>query len=123
MAPARSLEKYLKVEQLNLEATGFATTTLSASSISIFSRYFLQIDGEKPPESLFMKELKRMGMTPTSLLEDYKQGNSGVDEEVVVNEQDKAICMFINAYIILAIMIFLSAIDWSVMTCWSYTNL
>ncbi|QHO37627.1 Tubulin alpha-6 chain, putative [Arachis hypogaea] len=91
MAPARSLEKYLKVEQLNLEATGFATTTLSASSISIFSRYFLQIDGEKPPESLFMKELKRMGMTPTSLLEDYKQGNSGVDEEVVVNEQDKGL--------------------------------
>ncbi|KAL4380734.1 hypothetical protein AHAS_Ahas04G0063100 [Arachis hypogaea] len=48
-----------------------------------------EFSGEKPPESLFMKELKRMGMTPTSLLEDYKQGNSGVDEEVVVNEQDK----------------------------------
>ncbi|XLS54308.1 hypothetical protein HN51_004063, partial [Arachis hypogaea] len=50
-----------------------------------------EFSGEKPPESLFMKELKRMGMTPTSLLEDYKQGNSGVDEEVVVNEQDKGL--------------------------------
>ncbi|XP_057719527.1 uncharacterized protein LOC130933948 [Arachis stenosperma] len=38
-----------------------------------------------------MKELKRRGMTPTSLLEDYKQGNSGVDEEVVVNEQDRGL--------------------------------
>ncbi|QHO07057.1 hypothetical protein HN51_065843 [Arachis hypogaea] len=46
---------------------------------------------EEPPESLFMKELKRRGMTPTSLLEDYKQGNSGVDEEVVVNEQDRGL--------------------------------
>lgn len=28
--------------------------------------------GEEPPESLFMKELKRRGMTPTSLLQDYE---------------------------------------------------
>ncbi|MED6148883.1 hypothetical protein PIB30_057189 [Stylosanthes scabra] len=50
-----------------------------------------QNKGEEPPESLFMKELKRRGMTPTSLLEDYKQGNSGVDEEVVVTEQDRGL--------------------------------
>ncbi|RYQ93801.1 hypothetical protein Ahy_A09g042254 [Arachis hypogaea] len=50
-----------------------------------------EFSGEEPPESLFMKELKRRGMTPTSLLEDYKQGNSGVDEEVVVNEQDRGL--------------------------------
>lgn len=30
-------------------------------------------NGEEPPESLFMKELKRRGMTPTSLLEDTKK--------------------------------------------------
>ncbi|CAF2216363.1 uncharacterized protein LOC103832899 [Brassica rapa] len=31
-----------------------------------------QSKGEEPPESLFMKELKRRGMTPTSLLQDYE---------------------------------------------------
>ncbi|XP_061355639.1 uncharacterized protein LOC133300155 [Gastrolobium bilobum] len=48
-----------------------------------------QNNGEEPPESLFMKELKRRGMTPTSLLEDYKQSNYGLDEEVYVNEEDR----------------------------------
>ncbi|XP_004496810.1 uncharacterized protein [Cicer arietinum] len=48
-----------------------------------------QNNGEEPPESLFMKELKRRGMTPTSLLEDYKQTNYGVDEEVFVNEENR----------------------------------
>nr|XP_025703536.1 uncharacterized protein LOC112805358 [Arachis hypogaea] len=51
----------------------------------------IEFSGEEPPESLFMKKLKRRGMTPTSLLEDYKQGNAGVDEEVVVNEQDRGL--------------------------------
>ncbi|KAI6701520.1 hypothetical protein NL676_015844 [Syzygium grande] len=39
--------------------------------------------GEEPPESLFMKELKRRGMTPTSLLEDTKKSSydSGLEEE------------------------------------------
>ncbi|KAK2458451.1 hypothetical protein P8452_05072 [Trifolium repens] len=46
-------------------------------------------NGEEPPESLFMKELKRRGMNPTSLLEDYKQTNYGVDEEAFVNEEDR----------------------------------
>lgn len=45
--------------------------------------------GEEPPESLFMKELKRRGMTPTSLLDDYKQSNYELDEEVYVNEEDR----------------------------------
>ncbi|KAL0715492.1 hypothetical protein Bca4012_064814 [Brassica carinata] len=31
-----------------------------------------QPKGEEPPESLFMKELKRRGMNPTSLLQDYE---------------------------------------------------
>jgi len=31
-----------------------------------------QSKGDEPPESLFMKELKRRGMTPTSLLQDYE---------------------------------------------------
>ena len=39
MAPARSSEKDLKVEELGLEATGLATTVLSASLISIFDEY------------------------------------------------------------------------------------
>lgn len=47
------------------------------------------LSGEEPPESLFMKELKRRGMTPTSLLEDYKKSNYGLDEEVYVNEEDR----------------------------------
>jgi len=37
IAPAKSSEKDLKVEQVGLEATGFAITTLSASLISIFN--------------------------------------------------------------------------------------
>ncbi|XP_010541838.1 PREDICTED: uncharacterized protein LOC104815219 [Tarenaya hassleriana] len=41
-----------------------------------------QAKGEEPPESLFMKELKRRGMTPTSLLEGYE-----VDEEVKVGTE------------------------------------
>ncbi|KAF7811105.1 putative tubulin alpha-6 chain [Senna tora] len=48
-------------------------------------------NGEEPPESLFMKELKRRGMTPTSLLEDYKQSNYGVDEEINLNEEDRSL--------------------------------
>lgn len=32
----------------------------------------LSFVGDEPPESLFMKELKRRGMTPTSLLQDYE---------------------------------------------------
>ncbi|XP_022762383.1 uncharacterized protein LOC111308326 isoform X2 [Durio zibethinus] len=44
-------------------------------------------NGKEPPESLFMKELKRRGMTPTSLLEDAKQTNFGLDEEMKVGEE------------------------------------
>ncbi|XWS39843.1 hypothetical protein CRYUN_Cryun18bG0089400 [Craigia yunnanensis] len=44
-------------------------------------------NGEEPPESLFMKELKRRGMTPTSLLEDVKKTNYGLDEELKVEEE------------------------------------
>nr|KYP75246.1 hypothetical protein KK1_007952 [Cajanus cajan] len=46
---------------------------------------------EEPPESLFMKELKRRGMTPTSLLDDYKQSNYGLDEELYLNEEDRGL--------------------------------
>ncbi|XVF67406.1 hypothetical protein PTKIN_Ptkin10aG0118400 [Pterospermum kingtungense] len=44
-------------------------------------------NGEEPPESLFMKELKRRGMTPASLLEDAKKANYGMDEEMKVGEE------------------------------------
>lgn len=37
MAPARSLEKDLKLERGGLDATGFAITSFSVSLISIFS--------------------------------------------------------------------------------------
>lgn len=62
------------------------------------------LKGEEPPESLFMKELKRRGMTPGSLLEkemetdaeqdaDRKAGptsaNSGVEFEKGISEQRK----------------------------------
>ncbi|KAG6793066.1 hypothetical protein POTOM_002250 [Populus tomentosa] len=44
--------------------------------------------GEEPPESLFMKELKRRGMTPTSLLEETNRGNYGVEDEMKIGEED-----------------------------------
>ncbi|KAG8368514.1 hypothetical protein BUALT_Bualt15G0053600 [Buddleja alternifolia] len=43
--------------------------------------------GEEPPESLFMKELRRRGMTPTSLLEE-KNRSVDKDEEVKFREED-----------------------------------
>jgi hypothetical protein len=39
MAPASNSEKDLNLEQLGLEATGLAITTLSDSLISIFNKY------------------------------------------------------------------------------------
>lgn len=43
--------------------------------------------GQEPPESLFMKELKRRGMSPTSLLEE-KSSTSSRDDEVKYREED-----------------------------------
>ncbi|KAI3755478.1 hypothetical protein L1987_55279 [Smallanthus sonchifolius] len=45
-----------------------------------------EIKGEEPAESLFMKELKRRGMTPTSLLEE--SWSSLKDENVTYKEED-----------------------------------
>ncbi|KAI3509461.1 hypothetical protein L1887_24747 [Cichorium endivia] len=42
--------------------------------------------GEEPPESLFMKELKRRGITPTSLLEE--SWTATINEEIKYNEED-----------------------------------
>ncbi|KAB1208600.1 hypothetical protein CJ030_MR7G007750 [Morella rubra] len=47
-----------------------------------------QSNGKEPPESLFMKELRRRGMTPTSLLEETKRSNYGVDNEINLTEED-----------------------------------
>ncbi|KAL3350420.1 hypothetical protein AABB24_023074 [Solanum stoloniferum] len=46
-----------------------------------------QSNGEEPPESLFMKELRRRGMTPTSLLEETNT-NIKDDEETKSREED-----------------------------------
>ncbi|GFP88657.1 hypothetical protein PHJA_001009400 [Phtheirospermum japonicum] len=46
-----------------------------------------QTNGEEPPESLFMKELKRRGMTPTSLLEE-KNRSTERDDEMKFREED-----------------------------------
>ncbi|MBA0619767.1 hypothetical protein Godav_005574 [Gossypium davidsonii] len=43
--------------------------------------------GEEPPESLFMKELKRRGMTPTSLLEDAKRSNYELNEDMKIGKE------------------------------------
>ncbi|CAL5377539.1 unnamed protein product [Camellia sinensis] len=43
--------------------------------------------GEEPPESLFMKELRRRGMTPTSLLEESNRSIYG-DEEIKLKEEE-----------------------------------
>ncbi|URD97611.1 hypothetical protein MUK42_32061 [Musa troglodytarum] len=48
-------------------------------------------NGEDLPESLFMKELKRRGMNPTSLLEDSDGGTIGSSEsrEEISNSADR----------------------------------
>ncbi|GMP38631.1 hypothetical protein CsSME_00009801 [Camellia sinensis var. sinensis] len=46
-----------------------------------------QTNGEEPPESLFMKELRRRGMTPTSLLEESNRSIYG-DEEIKLKEEE-----------------------------------
>ncbi|XP_024162919.1 uncharacterized protein LOC112170005 [Rosa chinensis] len=38
-------------------------------------------NGEEPPESLFMKELRRRGMSPTSLLEEAERTERGINDE------------------------------------------
>ncbi|KAK9073987.1 hypothetical protein SSX86_006582 [Deinandra increscens subsp. villosa] len=45
-----------------------------------------EIKGEEPTESLFMKELKRRGMTPTSLLEESR--STLKDENITYKEED-----------------------------------
>ncbi|PIA55146.1 hypothetical protein AQUCO_00800106v1 [Aquilegia coerulea] len=67
-------------------------------SESLFGRRFRVIccaqegenksNGEEPPESLFMKELKKRGMTSSSLLED-KKSNVYEPEELKINEEDR----------------------------------
>lgn len=47
---------------------------------------FLLPTGEEPTESLFMKELKRRGMTPTSLLEE--SWSTLKDENITYKEED-----------------------------------
>lgn len=46
-----------------------------------------QSNGEEPPESLFMKELRRRGMTPTSILEESNR-NFYTDDEKRYKEED-----------------------------------
>ncbi|KAL8097327.1 hypothetical protein AgCh_030461 [Apium graveolens] len=45
-----------------------------------------QSNGEEPTESLFMKELKRRGMSPTSLLEESNR--SYVDDDIRFKDED-----------------------------------
>ncbi|KAG9440004.1 hypothetical protein H6P81_020169 [Aristolochia fimbriata] len=49
-----------------------------------------ETNGEEPPESLFMKELRRRGMTPT-LLEDSNRSLYGITEDELKVEEDKSI--------------------------------
>jgi hypothetical protein len=58
---------------------------LSEEGFVFFSLY----TGEEPTESLFMKELKRRGMTPTSLLEETNRGNYRVEDEMKIGEEDR----------------------------------
>ncbi|CAI9786264.1 unnamed protein product [Fraxinus pennsylvanica] len=48
-----------------------------------------QSNGEEPPESLFMKELKRRGMTPTSLLEEENRSIES-DDQMKFKEEDRS---------------------------------
>ncbi|KAF6142165.1 hypothetical protein GIB67_037083 [Kingdonia uniflora] len=53
--------------------------------------HFPKKRGEEPAESLFMKELKKRGMTPTSILEESNKGKSmyELDQEMDLNEDDR----------------------------------
>ncbi|TXG64046.1 hypothetical protein EZV62_011040 [Acer yangbiense] len=55
---------------------------------SIFVPNRKRFSGEEPPESLFMKELRRRGMNPTSLLEETNRTDYGTDDETKSREQD-----------------------------------
>ncbi|XP_058069598.1 uncharacterized protein LOC131218799 isoform X2 [Magnolia sinica] len=45
---------------------------------------------EEPPESLFMKELRKRGITPTSLLEDSNRSRYGLGEKEIELKEDSA---------------------------------
>ncbi|KAJ8768903.1 hypothetical protein K2173_023898 [Erythroxylum novogranatense] len=45
-------------------------------------------NGQELPESLFMKELKRRGLNPTSLLEETTRSNYGLEDEMKLGEED-----------------------------------
>ncbi|PRQ22233.1 hypothetical protein RchiOBHm_Chr6g0248001 [Rosa chinensis] len=46
--------------------------------VSVKDSFFMR---EEPPESLFMKELRRRGMSPTSLLEEAERTERGINDE------------------------------------------
>ncbi|KAK1275647.1 hypothetical protein QJS04_geneDACA015940 [Acorus gramineus] len=57
-----------------------------------------QSNGDEPPESLFMKELKRRGMTPTSLLEETTERRNGVGvsedvEKGLANQRERSMAL------------------------------
>lgn len=52
------------------------------------SCFTLLSSGEEPPESLFMKELKKRGITPTSLLEDTNNGDFRLGGEMTGENRD-----------------------------------
>ncbi|XAR73006.1 hypothetical protein NMG60_11019842 [Bertholletia excelsa] len=67
-----------------------------SSSTAIYRRFRVSCElqeddnksnGEEPPESLFMKELKRRGMTPSSLLEESNR-STYADEEMKFKEEE-----------------------------------
>lgn len=46
------------------------------------AEFEVYVSGEEPPESLFMKELRRRGMNPTSLLEERERTEYGMNDEM-----------------------------------------
>ncbi|KAD6454336.1 hypothetical protein E3N88_09042 [Mikania micrantha] len=59
---------------------------LAVAHFSFAAFHFHSAVGEEPTESLFMKELKRRGMTPTSLLEE--SWSTLKDENITYKEED-----------------------------------
>ncbi|KAJ4824345.1 hypothetical protein Tsubulata_004308 [Turnera subulata] len=86
-AKSNSRKAIIKLKTYGGSSTGYS----GRSNFRIFcsSKEDSQGKGEEPPESLFMKELKRRGMTPTSLLEDTNRGNYGVPDELKVREEER----------------------------------
>ncbi|XP_028061639.1 uncharacterized protein LOC114265096 isoform X2 [Camellia sinensis] len=82
---SHSIRSIRKVN-LNLNFQSHRSSPISRVSCNL-QQYDNQSNGEEPTESLFMKELKKRGMNPTSLLEESNRSIYG-DEGIKFMEEE-----------------------------------